>query len=117
MKCTVLSQTKADSDELKSDCMNCDSSHADRAAARESRIQSLKERVQERTVVSHWQFPTIQNVEKTVKVAQAQYTASAAGDDTAKTLTCSPVVTTHNECRCESRRRDDYAQGREPTHQ
>ena len=29
------SQTKADSDELKPDCMNLGSSHADRAAARE----------------------------------------------------------------------------------
>ena len=33
------------------------------------------EGVQQRTVVTHRQVPTIQNVEKTVKVAQAQYTA------------------------------------------
>ena len=31
----ALSQTKADSDELKPDCTNSGSSHADRAAARE----------------------------------------------------------------------------------
>ena len=32
-KSTALSQTKADSDELKPDCTNSGSSHADRAAA------------------------------------------------------------------------------------
>ena len=31
--------------------------------------------MQQRTVATHRQVPTIQNVEKTVKVVQAQYTA------------------------------------------
>ena len=37
-------------DELKPDCTNSSSAHADRAAAREQQIQPLKERVQQQTL-------------------------------------------------------------------
>ena len=71
-KSTAFSQTKADSDELKPDCMNSGSKHADRTAARER--NPVVEGTSAATV-THRQVSTIQNVEKTVKVAQAQYTA------------------------------------------
>ena len=59
-------------DELKPDCTNSSSAHADRAAAREQQIQSLKERVQQQSleqivnvlVERDRQVPTVQNVEK-----------------------------------------------------
>ena len=52
--------------------MNSGITYPDRAAAQEQEIQSLRERVQQRTVVTHGQ---IQNVQKTEEVAQAQYIA------------------------------------------
>ena len=61
-------------DEMKRDCTNSSSAHADRAPAREQQIQSLKERVQQQTrvivnvlVETNRQIPTIQNVEKQLR--------------------------------------------------
>ena len=58
---------------VKPDCiMNSGITYPDPTSAQEQKIQSLRERVQQRTVVTHGQ---IQNVQKTVEVAQAQYIA------------------------------------------
>ena len=62
-------------DELKPDCTNSSSAHANRAAAREQQIQPLRERVQQQTldqivkvlVETHRQVPTIQNVAKQLR--------------------------------------------------
>ena len=65
-------------DELKRDCTNSSSAHADRAPAREQQIQSLKERVQQQTrvivnvlVETNRQIPTIQNVEKQLRTQRS----------------------------------------------